>query len=288
MLNSFSKRATAFLSDLLPGVVHHPVVEHLARFVNRNIRFSKDILIEVHGLKMYANTLDRLTALVLWRRNILEDSETNLLKNIIKEGMVIVDIGSNLGYFALHTSKLVGPTGKVYAFEPDPNNFRLLCKNIAANDCRNVTAVPMAVSSYTGKAKLFRSEGHSGDHRLFDSKDGRPSIDVDAVRLDDYFGNGQPIHFLKMDIQGAEYGALLGMPHIAHRKDLTVLIEFMPVLLRKNGTEPKQFLDKIKEFGFAIYLMNEKTGSVELTDTDTLEAKYQGHRYANLLLKKID
>ena len=118
------------LCEFLTELVHHPLIASLACFINQHIRFSKDVLVEVHGYKMYANTLDRLIALFLWRKKVLEDSETNLLKSIVKEGMVVVDVGSNIGYHTLYMANLVGAAGKVYAFEPDQNNFRLLCKHI--------------------------------------------------------------------------------------------------------------------------------------------------------------
>ena len=93
LLDSFLKRIANVLCEFLPALVHHPLIAISACFINQHIRFSKDILVEVHGYKMYANTLDRLIALFLWRKKVLEDSETTFLKSIVKEGMVVVDVG---------------------------------------------------------------------------------------------------------------------------------------------------------------------------------------------------
>src|SRR5690348_7565067 len=59
-----------------------------------------------------------------------EEGTTNIFERLLKEGMAVVDVGANLGYYALLAARLVGESGKVYAFEPDPTNYALLTKNI--------------------------------------------------------------------------------------------------------------------------------------------------------------
>ena len=58
--------------------------------------------------------------------------------------MVVVDIGSNIGYYTLIAAKILGSSGKVYAFEPEPNNYELLLKNIEVNGYTNIVPVQKA------------------------------------------------------------------------------------------------------------------------------------------------
>lgn len=78
-----------------------------------------------------------------------------LFRSYLKEGMTVVDIGANLGYFTVIAAGLVGPSGKVFSYEPDPHNFALLEKNVSVNGFKNVTNFPVALSDRRGTRELF-------------------------------------------------------------------------------------------------------------------------------------
>src|SRR5262249_14626196 len=105
-------------------------VRRTARFLVKNLSPKKDVAVQVHGRTMYANSLDRIMALYMWKFSALESYETKLIRQLVKRGMIAVDVGANIGYYTLLLSDLVGPEGKVFAFEPDPGNHALLVKNI--------------------------------------------------------------------------------------------------------------------------------------------------------------
>ena len=69
---------------------------------------------------------------------------TALVKRIVRNGDIVVDIGAHIGYYTLIFARLVGPKGKVFAFEPEPNNFNLLIKNIKINGYKNIIPVQKA------------------------------------------------------------------------------------------------------------------------------------------------
>jgi len=86
-----------------------------------------------------------------------------------------------------------------------------LKKNVEINGYKNVELVQRAVSNKTGKIKLYLCEDNTGDHRIYDLHDERKSIEIEAIRLDDYFKNyNGAVDFIKMDIQGAEGGQFKG------------------------------------------------------------------------------
>jgi len=172
-LFSILKKGFSVFSNLIFRLMDFKLFRSVSRVFVRYFSPRKDVQVNVQGNCMYASTADRIVALLLWKYSSHEDYEFSLMDNILQEGMTAIDIGANIGYYTLHIAKCVGPQGKVYAFEPDPENHRLLVKNIEANHYRNIIAIQKAVSKENGKTDLFFCEEHRGDHRIYDSHDGR-------------------------------------------------------------------------------------------------------------------
>jgi FkbM family methyltransferase len=224
----------------------------------------------VMGHKMY---LDPVDSLLLSMRGIYEPAETKLVQSLVHPGDVVVDLGANIGYYTLQFAQLVGSAGKVIAFEPDPENFELLRRNVDANGY-DVALERRAVSSVPGQLRLYKSALNRADNRIFDSHDGRPSLEIDAVRLDDYLRDLTRVDFIKMDIQGAEGLALDGMIALLERSPgVKILTEFWPQGLAACGTPPADFLDTLARLGFKLFDVNETTGRLERTNGEALVAR---------------
>jgi FkbM family methyltransferase len=122
-----------------------------------------------------------------------------------KSGDLVFDMGAHCGVSTYHLSKLVGPEGRVIAFEPDPVNFELLKSNIERHGLTNVTAENTAISGTAGEL-AFNSEGTIGSALLsLLQRDSVGSIvTVKAVTFADAFGQWGVPAFCKIDIEGAE------------------------------------------------------------------------------------
>jgi len=83
------------------------------------------------------------------------DGEDGFCINEVKPGQTVLDIGASIGFFTLLLARLVGPSGRVFAFEPDTVSFALLKANVLVNGHRNVTLVNKAVTATTGVQKLY-------------------------------------------------------------------------------------------------------------------------------------
>ena len=105
----------------------------------------------VRGRVMHLDPSDTGVTPLLFYRGMMDPLETQLVQELVRSGDTVIDIGANVGYYTLLFSELVGETGRVIAFEPDPNNFALLERNVLGNGCRNVTLVPKAVAATTGR-----------------------------------------------------------------------------------------------------------------------------------------
>jgi FkbM family methyltransferase len=249
------------------------VLERLARSYRllkwralAKISFCDTVLAEVQGKKMYLDLSDRVLSETLYVTGVWEKDVTAYLMKLIESGMVVVDIGANIGYYTLLAAEKVGGHGKVFAFEPEPSRYALLEKNIRVNGLKNVIPVQKAVSNKTGAARLYLDPRHNpGDHRLFDSFDGRESVAVETTSLDDFFKDkSQFIHVIKMDIQGAEMAALEGMADtIKRHHDLTLITEFWPDGMNAFGFSPTEFLSTLVGHGFRLYILNDQTQSLQ-------------------------
>lgn len=238
----------------------------------------------VDGHKMF---LDSKDSLGLSSEGIYEPFETEFVKRELKKGDVVLDIGANIGYYTLIFAKLVGEKGKVFAFEPEPTNFYLLKKNVEINGYKNVTLIQMAVSNKTEKLKLYLSEVNKGDHRIYDSHNGRQFLEIEAVRLDDYFKNyNEKIDFIKMDIQGAEGGAIQGgFSFLQKNKNVRIITEFWPIGLKTSGIAPQEYLELLIGLGFRLYEVSEWEKRIKPVDIPELLEIYipEKGNYTNLL-----
>jgi len=179
-----------------------------------------------------------------------------LLKEFINPGMTVIDVGANIGFYTAFMANIVGEKGRVYAFEPLPHNFNLLKKY---NKSNNVTLVQAAVGDTTGEIVLYVSDKLNVDHRTYETDEKREKINISSYRLDDYLKN-EKVDFIKMDIQGFEYHALLGMKNVLQSNPgIKVLMEFWPYGLIKAGCSPEKLLTFLHELDFKTEFI-EKSG----------------------------
>jgi FkbM family methyltransferase len=187
---------------------------------------------------------------------VLRPSLTDVMKANLKQGQVFVDIGANIGYYAVVASRLVGRSGIVFAFEPDPLNFRRLLHNLRLNNCANVRALQMAVSDHKGKIRLFISKDDASEHSTYPVS-GRSSITVDGTDLDSYLVRSS-VDFVKIDVEGYEPAVFKGMRRILKNPKIKVITEFYPEGLRNAGFSPKQYLESYYRLGFKFHLIKER------------------------------
>jgi FkbM family methyltransferase len=202
-----------------------------------------------------------------------------IIKNNVKDGDNVIDLGANIGYFTLILAKLVGPTGKVFAFEPDPRNLALLKKNVEYNNYKNVIIVPKAVSNVNDKCTLYTGQKTFGQNKIYKPKNTKTQkfipIDSETVRLDDFFKtNGllDKISFIKMDIEGAEFLALSGMKEILKlNKNIKIFTEAEISYLEDAGSSYDQFIDLLTENDFTFSLADNRSETLTKVNKSQLE-----------------
>lgn len=241
--------------------------------------------IKVWGHPIRAASLDRFVFLALHRAALMGKEEVWILGKLVEPGMQILDVGANIGLYTLLLASLTGKAGRVFAFEPEPNLFSLLCENCAANEELNITPFQCAAGDANGRATFQRGTFNSGDNRLGASKRGAQSIEVEVVRLDEVLPR-RTVQFIKLDVQGHEVAALTGMQQVlASSPDVRVLFEFWPAGLRAANTSPELLVQFFRERGFVVYEV-EKGQARKLDMLASLVSRLGAKRYTNLLASR--
>lgn len=240
------------------------------RFIRRLLFIPKVVLIFLirktfqktsDGMKM---NLDRVDSLQLSLNGVYEPFETELVKKKIKSGNIVVDLGANIGYYTLIFSKLVGDSGLVLAFEPDPQNFSILKRNVEANKCSNIVLFQKAVFNKNEILKNFLSDDNYGDHRIYNPGDRDKYKEVSAVVLDEELRDYNQIDFIKIDVQGSEQFALNGARQILSKnREIKIFMEFWPNGIRGAGGNPEELVQYLSSLGFKFEVINEVTHKID-------------------------
>ena len=261
------------------------------------VLWSSNPVVEVQGSKMYVNPeglpknyIKTFQAYII--SGGPEKLTTEMFKNVVKEGDVVLDLGANVGYYSLLAARLIGEKGKVYAFEPEPVNYSLLLKNIELNGYDNVVAVQKAVSNVAGKVRLFLDKKDTGAHTIYQPDDEREFTEVESVILDDFFKDKEhPINVIKMDVEGAEMAVFSGMSRIIRESEnLKMFVEFYFPGMKRAGNAPREFARRLLEdYHFSILAIGEYTKDrkyLKINKVDELMDLCKGERAANLFLER--
>ena len=189
-----------------------------------------------------------------------ERMSTKLVREIIKPGWNVLDVGGYIGYYTIIFSKLVRQSGKVYVIEPDPVRMGILKRNLRLNKLTNVTPYQLAAGNKKGGASLYVPEINTSDARLICPKDEkRRKIRVKINTLDNLFHkNHTRIDFIKMDIQGFEGKALKGAKKLLSlNKSIYLHVEFWSKGLKESGTNPKTLLRMLERLDFKIFAIDD-------------------------------
>ena len=159
---------------------------------------------------------------------------TNFILRHIKEGSTVIDVGSNIGYTTILLGRRVGKNGKVFAYEASPKNYDFTVENVKMNYLPHVDLFQLAVYKREavlpflepsrfrggGSLKIEEAQRSLSINAPFDAFE---IIEVKAVSLDDHLKNVGKINFIKLDIEGGEYNALLGMESLIKRRQVDVI-----------------------------------------------------------------
>jgi len=215
---------------------------------------------------------------ILWEG--FESDECEFVRKFVKPGMNVLDIGANQGFYTVLLSKLVGEQGHVLAFEPSGRERNLLQSHLRFNHCRNVRIYDVALGETRGGATLYVVNGlDSGCNSLRPPDTTSPTspVKVDLYRLDDLLETAghTRVDFIKMDVEGAEWGILKGAEKVLTRAPRPIILsEVLDQRTRPWGYAAKQILDHLIKRNFTWFRVN-SDGTVQLLDV--LQQEFDGN-----------
>lgn len=178
-------------------------------------------------------------------KGTFEPGVQQALVDRLRPGMVFYDIGANIGFFTLLAARLVGPHGKVFAFEPEPEVAARLKEHVERNQFTNIMLEEVAVWSETGTVSFLRSNPHASPDRGFGhvelAAEARNSIQVPAISLDTCSRHTPP-DFLKCDVEGAEAHVFGGALNVLKQTRPLVICELHG---EDNGRIIGELLDRL-------------------------------------------
>jgi FkbM family methyltransferase len=271
------------------GLGKIPGVLKLSTAIYKFSRPKGIALFEVDGHRLYVDCSNIVIGSIYGVGGNWEADPKRFFESRLRAGMTVVDIGANIGDYALVAAKAVGERGRIYAFEPDPGNYDLLVRNARANRCTNILPCNMAISNCTGELTLYVDAEDSGRQSLAagNVKVMKRSITVKSETLDHFFENiPHKPDFLKIDAQGAEGLIIDGAKALLQTANFQMIIEFWPFGLEKLGTEPESLLNLIQNYHFQLGIIS-GCKCRRATISEVLEA-CAANPYMDLFCEKVD
>lgn len=177
------------------------------------------------GQPFIVNTDARDISTWIIRDGHWEPHVDSVLSALVRPGDTIFDIGANMGYYSVKLGGLAGQGGQVYAFEPNPEMYEVLCDNLHINGMAS-TSRPfcLAVGENTGKVPFGYERHFPGGGQVGGLTDKRETIEVEMVRIDDVVPTDCVADVIKMDVEGYEILALRGMTALLARSPRAVMV----------------------------------------------------------------
>lgn len=201
--------------------------------------------LKMDGLKIFMNDGDSTMMSILqdWlatkrQHGIWEPRTTWAVKKFTKEGDICIDVGASIGWFTMQFARRAGPTGKVFAFEPTPNQIPYITENVRKNGFKDIVKIfNVGAWDKTEDIKLPVNAGVK-----YESK---------GVAIDDVLeAEGiQQIDLAKIDVDGPEVKVLKGLERTIKRSsNMKLIIEYYPKYILDAGDKPEEFQKFIKNY----------------------------------------
>ncbi len=191
-----------------------------------------------------------MTPYILLEQEDWFEEEIHFIRKLLHEGMNVIDIGANYGLYTLTMSKIIGPSGKIWAFEPTSLTAAFLRKSILANHLTNVELVQAGLSDKKGTAKISLNPDPEMNAITDEPDSGSKYETVELLNLDEC-ENTYPwdtIDFIKLDAEGQEHNIVLGGKHFLSTRSPLIMFE-----LKHVHTINTALINDFLELGYQLY-----------------------------------
>lgn len=197
---------------------------------------ENDLYVLVGGKRgaLLANKYDRFIGREIITYGEFGEIQLEMFSQIIRPGHTVLDVGANIGGYTLPFAQAVGPSGTVWAYEPQPVVFQNLCANLALNGLVNTRAFNAGCGADSGQIMVppirYDTQGNFGGVSLDMFKEHGEATPIPIYKLDEHF-TGRRLDFMKIDVEGMELDVLQGAQELIRK--------FQPIIYAENDRKEK-------------------------------------------------
>ncbi|MBP8306702.1 MAG: FkbM family methyltransferase [Burkholderiaceae bacterium] len=230
---------------------------------------SRTRVVENSGMRFAVDPEDDAVGKVIASGEVYEPDVTAAIKGLLRPDSVFLDIGANAGWFSLLAAR-IATCGRVIAIEPNPGNVALLHQSLLENHLSNVVVYHVAASQAdrTLEIRSVQSNGY-----VAAATEARAGVTyAQGVRLDTLLAGEPRIDVIKMDIEGHEMSALLGMTGLLSTHRPVILTEFHPKNLKElGGIEPLTYLEMLESLGWILAVIEPDGSSADAGSAEIMQ-----------------
>lgn len=246
--------AAAYLRNAPTQLGRWRLIEHFLPLLRQHgAGLGERIVSTRYGFKFHADLGDWLGQYVFLTGEY-EPPTARVISALLREGDTMLDIGANVGFFSLLGAMRVGSKGQVRSFEPIPSVRARLEANVALNKLANVT-----ISNEAGEFDMFEGPaGHKGISSLRPIDHAAQKITVRVAPLDSMLDDLPKVRLAKIDVEGAEQKALLGMTALIERDHPDIVLEITDAYLKELGHSANELVQGLQAHGYKSYRIAEE------------------------------
>jgi FkbM family methyltransferase len=231
------------------------------------------------GGEIYAR-LDDFIGRAVFFSGDLDPKLTSLARQLIRHNDTVFDIGANIGVMTLQFSDLAGPGGRVHAFEPNPENMKLLHAATSRKRTMNVVLNEIALGREPDVLTLRSPQGNAGAGSLIRGADwsDTSTYQVNVIRLDDYIVTKkiEKVDVIKIDVEGAEADVFEGAGNLLRNNPPRAII-FEDNDREENAISPA--MSKLLEFGYGFIALPKNMLKLKPMKIDPAKERIVGHDF---------
>jgi FkbM family methyltransferase len=242
-----------FKSILKPEFIFNPICLLKRILRQRKVTNNSAIIKLPWKSKLKINPKDAIGNCI-WRTGIYDLAMTEIIFRLLKPGDLAIDGGANIGYTSSLMSQKVGKNGKVIAFEPHPTIYSRLVDNSKNWQYKNnLKLIQKGISQKCGIAFLDETQNfqtNEGTSRVILNQELASHKKIEIVSLDSIFPSGSKIDFLKLDIEGHEYQALLGAKTLLENQNIS------NILFEEHFPQQSKVISYLVNLNYKVYFIN--------------------------------
>lgn len=258
--------------DLLKVTMGKDPKDLLSRLVPNHYQYPAGSLRSVtrYGFGLNLDLSDTVQWYVYWG---FRDPSHEALISICCPGDIVLDVGANIGITALRLSAAVG-NGRVYAFEPDPQNYSDFLNHVHTNDLHNIATFQFALGEGEATGSLRRPVPGNRGCNWVDTDEVKGSLEVRVATVDDFcVSEGlSRIDLIKIDTEGAELAVLRGARMAIDRWKPRLFLEVDAHNIQRTGNTPSDLWDFLVEAGYAV--RHAESGRMLRSSSDLAEGHF--------------